>query len=132
MTRAHILSTDGPYLEAIICIEEQLLCIMDEFSTAGDPSPEVGQQLNLELITLLDDDEPWESMFRGNPERKTGLEPLGGWRYRAYGQVTQVQPVVVDCGVILVEDPVHSNDSGLIGEYIAFTITRLGGRSGAR
>ncbi|WP_284308545.1 hypothetical protein [Hydrogenophaga electricum] len=100
---------------------------MDEFTVSAASAPDIGSEFDLELTTLLDDDETWEEMFSGNSEQRIDLVPLGGWRYRAFGQITQINPVMVDCGLVQVEGPVQSNDSGLTGEYIAFTITRLGG-----
>ena len=70
-------------------------------------------------------DEAWEQMFAANPEGRQCLVPLGGWRYRAYGRVVGVQPVVVDCGVLQVEDVVNSQDPALLGATLAFTIARL-------
>lgn len=131
MIRVQLLTTDGPYLEAVIKIGEKQLCVMDDFSAIGDVAPESGDEFDLELTTLIDDEESWESIVLGNPERKVGLESLGGWRYRAYGQVAQVHPVVVNCGLLCVGDPILSSDARLIGEYIAFTISRLGGYGGA-
>ncbi|WAC62677.1 hypothetical protein OVA13_14955 [Pseudoxanthomonas sp. SL93] len=101
---------------------------MDEFSVSGATAPAIGDEFDLELISFLDDDETWEEMFSGNPDRKLDLESLGGWRYRAYGQVIQIEPVIVDCGLTRIEGPVQSNDARLVGEYLAFSVARLSGR----
>lgn len=126
--RARLLSTNGPYLEAIVCVEGRELCLMDEFSVSGATAPAIGDEFDLELISFLDDNETWEEMFSGNPDQKLDLEPLGGWRYRAYGPVIRIAPVIVDCGLAQIEGPVQSNDPRLVGEYLAFSVARLSGR----
>ena len=127
MIRAQLLTTQGPYLEAIVRINGHDLCLMDEFTVSAESAPDIGSEFDLELTALLDDDETWEEMFSGNPEQRIGLVPLGGWRYRAFGQITQINPIMVNCGLMQLESPVQSNDSRLTGEYIAFTVARLGG-----
>jgi len=39
--------------------------------------------------------------------------------------VTSIDPVVVDCGMIQIPDVFHSRDLRVIGEFVAFTVTRL-------
>jgi len=125
LTRFH--STQGPYLEAIIEVNGVLLTVMDEFSVDERNMPNIGAEFEIDFNTLLDEDESWESTFSGNPESKIGLINLAGWKYRAYGRITSINPVVVDCGLLAVEGVIQTNDSRVIGEFVAFTINRLGG-----
>jgi hypothetical protein len=127
MVRVKLISTEGPYLEAIIEVQGQRLCVMDEFSVCAASSPTVGEEIEFDFSPLLDEEEEWEAIFSGNPEERMGLEQLSGWCYRAFGKVVSVNPVVVDCGLFHAEGVVNSSDSRLIGESVAFTITRLGG-----
>lgn len=127
MPRARLVSTEGLYLEAIIEVDGQHLCVMDEFSVSADTSPKVGEQFEFEFSPYLGEDEEWEAIFSGNPEGRVGLESLGGWRYRAFGRVVGVIPVLVDCGLFHVEGVVSSRDPRLVGEPVAFIISRLGG-----
>lgn len=127
MTQARFISTDGPYLEAIIEINGVRLCVMDEFSVSVEGTPEPGEEIDFEFSPFIDEEESWESIFSGNPDGKVGLEPINGWKYRAFGKIISIKPVVVDCGLLKVEDVINTNDQNVIGEAVAFTITRLGG-----
>lgn len=127
MVRAKLISTEGPYLEAQIEVEGRRLCVMDEFGVHAASAPQPGQEFDFEFSPTLEDDEEWEAIFNGNPDGKVGLEGLGGWRYRAFGKITGISPVIVDCGLLEVEGVVNSNDPRIIGEAVAFTISRLGG-----
>jgi hypothetical protein len=99
---------------------------MDEFTIDERSAPRMGDDFEVELsATLLDDDESWEAMFAGNPDKRKALDRVEGWSYRAFGEVTSIDPVVVDCGMIQIPDVFHSRDSRVIGEFIAFTVTRL-------
>jgi hypothetical protein len=123
--RAKFLSTEGEYLEATVLINGVEYCIMDEVSLCQSSSPKVGDEFELEFQTELGD-ESWEEIFSGNPDKLKGLECVGGWKYNAYGQIVSTNPVCVDCGVLIEEDVIHTNDPKVIGEYISFTIERLG------
>ena len=99
---------------------------MDEFTIDERSSQGIGDEFDVELsASLLDDDEAWEAMFAGNTDKRKALERVEGWSYRAYGEVVSIDPVMVDCGVIQIPDVFHSSDSRVIGEFIAFRITRL-------
>jgi len=127
MTTATFISTAGEYLEAIIEVNGQRLTVMDEFSLfLADSLPKTGELCEVEFNTYLDEDETWEEIFAGNPDKLGLIEQIEGWRYRAFGKIISVNPVVVDCGLLQVEGVVCSTDPRLIGEYVAFSITRLG------
>lgn len=127
MVRARLISTEGPYLEAVIETCGQQLHVMDEFSVCEDTCPKIGEEFDFEFYPFIGDGQEWEAIFTGNSSGHSGLEHLGGWRYRAFGKVIGVNPVVVDCGLFTVEDVVSSSDPRLVGESVAFTISRLGG-----
>lgn len=113
-------------MEASISTPYGTLSVMDEFTIDERSAPAIGDEFDVELsASLLDDGEAWEVMFAGNPDKRKVLERVGGWSYRAFGEVVSIDPVVVDCGMIQIPDVFHSNDSRVIGEFIAFTITRL-------
>jgi hypothetical protein len=99
---------------------------MDEFSSDDCSDPCIGDEFDIELsASLLDEDESWETIFSGNPERRKALEHINGWSYRAFGEIVSIDPVVVDCGMIQIPEVIDSKDPGVIGEFVAFTITRL-------
>ncbi len=120
-------STQGTYLEATIEINGAPLTVMDEFSVDARNIPNIGAEFDFEFNTLLDDNESWESIFAGNPDKKMGLVNLAGWQYRAYGKIASINPVVVDCGLLAVVGVIQTSDSRVIGEFVAFTIDRLSG-----
>ncbi len=126
--KVKLIATEGEHLEAVVELQGKRLCVMDQFSGAAT-SPKVGEEFELEFNPILDDDEEWEAIFSGNPEGRSGLEPLGGWRYRAFGKVVSVSPVVVDCGLFQVEGVVSSSDPNLVGEPVAFSVSRMGGHA---
>ena len=67
----------------------------------------------------------WDAIFRANPGREQGLRRLDGWRYLALGVVTQVDPVVCDCGLLQVENPFTTHDVRCVGAYVGVTLARL-------
>ncbi|MES2467809.1 MAG: hypothetical protein V4675_10950 [Verrucomicrobiota bacterium] len=124
--RVSLISTEGPWLEASISTPFGILSVMDEFTIDDRSAPGIGEEFDVELsASLLDDDESWESMFSGNPERRKTLEHIDGWSYQAFGEVVSIGPVVVDCGMIQIPEVFHSNDARIVGEFVSFTITRL-------
>lgn len=127
MPRAQFISTEGPFLEAQIEIDGQRYSVMDEFSVDERCVPAPGAEIDFEFSAYLDEDDSWESIFSGNPDNKIGLEQISGWKYRAYGKIVSINPVVVDCGHLQVEGVINTNDPKVIGESVAFTISRLGG-----
>lgn len=122
--KATFIKTQGDYLEAEFAVDGMNLIAMDEFG--GDRFTK-GEIIELELsIGLYHEDESWESMFEGNPSGQKTLEHLGGWRYRAYGIITRIDPeILVDVGLAELEAPIDTKDKRVVGETIAFTINRL-------
>lgn len=124
--KAKLIDTEGPYLGAKVEIDGDIYRLMDEI-TISEYSPKIGDNFEIEFINLIDEDESWEEMFSSNPEKKKGLEHISGWKYRAFGEIISINPVKVNCGILVEESVVSSNDPRIIGEYIGFTISRLGG-----
>lgn len=125
--KTKFISTEGTYLAAIVEIEDISYCVMDEITLSADDMPKPGQYFDFQFSNLLDEDESWESIFTSNPQKKKCLVQLEGWKYKAYGEVISINPVVVDCGILQEEDVFHTNDPSVIGEFVAFTVSRLGG-----
>lgn len=96
---------------------------MDQFE-GEDLCP--GDEIDVEIsVGLYDDNESWETIFNGNPQKEKKIERLGGWRYRVFGVVCAVSPVLVDAGQMQLEVPVTTHDEKVIGEFIAFRVERL-------
>ena len=119
---ATFIATEGEYLEAVIEVGGQRLHVMDEF---GGVQLAAGTQVRLELSPMPSERDDWDAMFTANPGREKRLLRLDGWRYLALGVVTQVDPVVCDCGLLLVEDAFYTRDARCVGEYVGITVARL-------
>ncbi len=122
--KAKLLETEGYALRAVIEIDGRRLHVMDDMSTPEEPA-EPGSEFDVELLPMCLGNQTWEEMFDGNPEKKMDIEQLNEWEYMAFGKVVQVNPVVVDCGMLQVENEIHSHDERCIGEYVAIKIDRL-------
>jgi hypothetical protein len=68
-----------------------------------------------------------EEMLRGNPQNDQRLEAFSenSWSYDAYGRITEISPLVVDCGAIELELGYHFRDASLVGHSICVGILRL-------
>ena len=119
---ATFIATEGEYLEAIIDVAGQRLHVMDEF---GGAQMAAGTPFQAELWPQASESDDWGAMFKANPGREKRLLRLDGWRYLALGVVTQVDPVVCDCGLLRVEDAFHTRDARCVGAYVGVTLARL-------
>lgn len=64
-------------------------------------------------------------MFSGNPKHEKKLVRIGDWSYEAYGQITSINPVVADFGLLSLELGELTNDPRCLGEWIVEKIDRL-------
>ncbi|OEZ72603.1 hypothetical protein JAB5_07100 [Janthinobacterium sp. HH103] len=119
---ATFIATEGEYLEAVIEVGGQRLHVMDEF---GGGQLAAGAQVQLELWPMASEIDDWDAIFRANPGREKRLVRLDGWRYLALGIVTQVDPVVCDCGLLQLENPFTTHDGRCVGAYVGVTLARL-------
>jgi hypothetical protein len=119
---ATFIASEGAYLEAVIEVDGQRLHVMDEF---GGAQLAAGTQVQLELSPMPSERDDWDAVFRANPGREQGLRQLDGWRYLALGVVTQVDPVICDCGLLQVEGAFYTRDARCVGEYVGITVARL-------
>jgi hypothetical protein len=123
--RVKLIRTEGPWLMATIEDGDRQFCVMDVFTSDDSSAPKPGEEFDVELSVLMDEDGCWEALFSGNPGKKKGLEAISGWSYRAFGEIVRINPVLVDCGIISVEDVLHAIDQRVVGEFVAFTVSRL-------
>ncbi len=123
--KAKFLKTEGYALEATIEVAGQLYRVMDDVSSPGDPvSP--GTVVEVEFFAHCLGFQEWEEVFSGNPEGRVGLEWIEGWKYRAYGIVERVDPVVVDCGMLRLEEEIQTHDTRCLDKPVTLEITCLG------
>ncbi|MGK5054928.1 hypothetical protein [Janthinobacterium sp. RB2P8] len=119
---ATFIASEGEYLEAVIEVDGQRLHVMDEF---GGAQMAAGTLFKAELSPMPSERDDWDVIFHANPGREQGLRRLDGWRYLALGVVTQVDPVICDCGLLQVEDAFHTRDARCVGAYVGVTLARL-------
>jgi hypothetical protein len=123
--KATLLQMAGPGREAILEIGGRRYCVRDGFSWSADRTPAVGAEFEVELSAVIDRSWPWEKIFAANPDRRIGLEPLGGWSYLALGRITSIDPVRIDCGILAEERAVYTHDPGVVGAFVGFRIETL-------
>lgn len=119
---ATFIASEGACLEAVIEVAGQRLHVMDEF---GGAQLAAGTSFQAELWPLASASEDWDAIFGANPGREKGLRRLDGWRYLALGVVIQINPVICDCGMLLVTDAFHTRDERCVGAYVGVTLARL-------
>ena len=120
--RAKLVRTAGPGGEAILEIAGREYRVRDGFSWSVEHAPSVGGDFEVELSAEVDDSWSWEQMFGANPERKIGLEPLDGYAYLAFGRIASIDPVCIDCGLLVEQRAIYSRDPRVIGEFVGFRI----------
>jgi hypothetical protein len=123
--RATLIRMTGPGQEAVLKIEGREYRVRDGFSWSAARTPPIGGDFEVELSAVVDDSWSWEKIFAANPERKIGLVSLEGWSYLALGRISSIDPVRVDCGVLVEEKAIHSRDPRVIGEFVGFRIEVL-------
>ena len=80
----------------------------DGFSWSAAHAPEVGGEFDVALSAEIDDS--WSSgYFAANPERRIGLESLSGYAYLALGRISSVNPVRIDCGILVEERAIRTS-----------------------
>jgi hypothetical protein len=62
-----------------------------------------------------------------NVEKKKKLIPVLNteWRYLCYGEIIQVNPMLIDCESIIFDYGESINDQGVIGGFVYFVVSRL-------
>jgi hypothetical protein len=127
MALMKLISSKGPGGEALLEVSGQTVCVVDEISWDIRTAPKPGDEFEFEFSNELDGNEPWEDLFCGNPDKRTGIEQIEAWEYLAFGKIISVDPVQVDCGVFVQPNVLHTHDPLIVGEFIGFKILRLGG-----
>ncbi len=116
--------TDGLGKTAEVWVEGNLLCVCDGFSSKENRCPP-GPLENVKFSYVSNQRTSWAEAVTGNRTDRKLLEPVRGFSYTGYGQIVQVMPVVIDFGLVQMEDANWSSDEGLIGCYVRVPIDRL-------
>jgi hypothetical protein len=88
-------------------------------------APDIGDEFEVKLSAEVDHSWSWDQMFSANPEQKIGLEPLDGCAYCAFGRILSVDPVRIDCGILVEERAIHTHDDRVIGDFVGFRVEVL-------
>lgn len=116
--------TDGRARLAEVWVNGTLLSVMDDYSAPQRKCPP-GVIDEPRFVYTSDTRVDWAQAIGENPSKRKVLEPLGQWAYEGYGQVVSIMPVVIDFGLLRMEDPNWTNDEHLVGRYVKVPIDRL-------
>jgi hypothetical protein len=116
--------TEGLGKQAQVWADGVLLTVCDNVSPRVTPCPP-GLLPDVKFTYVTDEAFTWREAMAGNPSHKKRLEPVRGWSYVGYGQVVSIMPVVVDFGLLRMEDANWTSDNTLIGQYVRVVIDRL-------
>jgi len=117
-------STDGPGRQAEVWVDGTLLVVMDEYSRPGEQAAP-GLLTYAKFVYMTEQAFSWADAAAANRSERRLLEPLGSWRYAGYGRVVQIMPVVIDFGLLCMEDANWTNDEKLVGKFVRVPIDRL-------
>ena len=113
---------DGTSDLAEISIDGTTLLVEAFFGSDREPE---GAALDVEIQPdFTGIDESWEQIFGGNPQGQVSLVSLGGTSYRV-GRIASINPLVAHCGLVSLRVPLASNDTRVVGEFVAFSISAL-------
>lgn len=116
--------TAGLGRKAEVWVNGRLLEVCDGVSGA-EQRCRPGRLEAAKLAYMTEEAIPWPQAVRGNPSRRRQLEHVRGWSYVGFGRVLSVMPVVIDYGLVTMEDPNWTTDETLVGSFVRVQIDRL-------
>ncbi len=116
--------TAGLGKQAEVWLGGHFLTVCDNISAPGRRCPP-GVVENVRFTYVTEEAFNWADAATGNPSRKKVLAHIRDWTYIGYGQVAGVMPVVIDFGVLKMEDANWTSDDHLLGRYVRVQIDRL-------
>ena len=116
--------TRGLGQEAQVWVDGHLLVVCDGVSRP-DKRCRPGVLEAVKFTYVSDEGFSWDEAFRGNPGCKKRLDPVRGWSYTGYGQIVAIMPVVIDFGLLRMEDANWATDEGFIRRFVKIPIDRL-------
>jgi hypothetical protein len=116
--------TEGLGREAQVWVYDELLTVCDGISSPSNPCPP-GLLEDAAFKYVAQQGFSFEQAIHENPSRKKLLEHIHRWTYVGYGQVVSIMPVVIDFGLLKMEDPNWSTNESLVGQFLAVALDRL-------
>lgn len=116
--------TRGRAHQAQVWVDGHLLTVCDGVSTP-DRNYHPGELEGVKFSYMNAAGFSWEEAVSENPSRKRQIEHVRGWSYVGYGQVVSIMPVVVDFGLLRMEDANWTTDEELTGKFVQIPIDRL-------
>jgi len=117
-------STNGLARTAEVWVGGSLLTVCDGVSRPHRPCPP-GLLDDVKFSYMTAEAFSWQEAVRGNPSGRMRLDPQRRWSYVGYGRVVRVAPVVIDFGLLEMEDANWTTDEGLVGRFVRIEIDRL-------
>jgi len=116
--------TQGRGGRAEVWVDDDLLTVCDGVSDAQRPCPP-GELADVRFRYVTEAPIPLAETIGENARRRKALEPAGNWAYIGLGQVVSLMPVVIDFGLMRMEDAGWTTDESLIGKFVRIHIDRL-------
>ena len=116
--------TEGLGKLAEVWVDGHLLYVCDGVSEPGRRVP-AGVIENVRFTYVTTEGLSWQEAVADNRARKRQLDHVRKWSYSGYGRVRSIMPVVVDFGLLEMEDANWTSDEGLIGQFVRIPIDRL-------
>jgi hypothetical protein len=130
--RARVISAESDEGGSVVlAIGDVRLTAMDHlgYGKSEQPRPAIGDEFVPAFSCQFDDSASWDSVFAGNPERRSELVPTGLWSYCAFGTLIAIdegdQEAVARCGPCDIPLPIEVSDPSLVGAFVAFEVQRL-------
>jgi hypothetical protein len=116
--------TEGLGRLAEVWVDGTALLVCDGVSPPGRRTPP-GVLEDVEFAYMTAEGFSWDRAAGANRSKRKQLDHVRRWSYVGYGQVVSIMPVVVDFGLLTMEDANWSSDEGLTGRFVAIPIDRL-------
>src|SRR5688500_6302405 len=113
----------GEGTAAVVEVDGNQYECMDCLRYGKGPYPQVGDRFAVEFGGLYAQSQSGRALIAENPDRLKKLESLGGWRYRAFGQIVAVKPdTLLDCGIGVVNLSQAITDAAAVGQFVSINI----------
>ncbi|MDP7163483.1 MAG: hypothetical protein QF792_08330 [Phycisphaerae bacterium] len=116
--------TEGVARQADVWVDGRLLTVCDSISSPAcrcAPGPLEGVKFFYPSLEGFS----WTRAVGGNRDGKYRLEHIRHWSYVGYGRVVGIMPVLINFGLLTMEDPNWSDQESLIGKYVKVPIDCL-------